>query len=92
MPKSKQVRKRTWESYTEKNFPNCQGRRPGGVSWEESAGRVPCILESVETDVSAFVDVTMVNLCLESDFRWAEWVRDGELDIESKHSSVVPEL
>jgi hypothetical protein len=35
---------------------------------------VPCGFERVETDVPRFIDIAMINLCFETDFRRTEGI------------------
>ena len=50
---------------------------------------VPCILESVKTDVSAFVDIAVIYLRREPDFGRTKRIGNGELDIESEFTTFV---
>ena len=51
---------------------------------------IPSIFESVKTDVAAFIDVAMIDLCLETNFWRTERVCAWELNVKREHSTFIP--
>jgi hypothetical protein len=51
----------------------------------------PCRFEGVETDVSRFVNVAMIYLCFEANFRRTERICLREIDIKREYAFLVPE-
>ena len=51
---------------------------------------IPSGFESVKTDVAGFIDVAMIDLCLETNFWRTERVCAWELNVKREDSTFIP--